>query len=196
MPASPKVAANPDDRVFFTTRLHWIVLIPSLALALISYGLQQRGMQDVFRDAGLPDLAWQWEDASLATIVHTGMELDQLVSAMAAMLAIVWLLTAFLRSRRTSFVVTSTRVAERGGMLRRHEHAVPYQCVDGISVSKGLFGRLLGYGTVKVAGAGVSARWRYVERPDALRRAAEARLSAWLTRDLGQSPTGRRPASA
>jgi len=194
MAASSPVAA-PEDRVFFTTRLHWIVLVPSLILALIGYGLQRRGMHAVFNEIGLPDLGWWWDDVSMATVGRVGLDLDAFLSAVASVLALVTLLSAFLRSRRTRFLVTSTRVAQRGGVLRSREDAVPYQCVDGISVSKGLLGRLLGYGTVRVAGPGVSAKWRHVERPDALRRAAEARLHAWLCRDLGRATVGRRPAS-
>jgi len=196
MAASSKVVAPSDDRVFFTTRLHWIVLVPSLVLALLGWGLQQRSMFEVFNDFGLPDLGWWWDDASMSAVAHTGIDLDAFLSVSASVLALVTLLSAFLRSRRTRFLVTSTRLAQRGGVLRSHEQAVPYQCVDGISVSKGLFGRLFGYGTVKVAGPGVAAKWRHVERPDALRRAAEARLTAWLTRDLGGSGAKRRSASA
>jgi hypothetical protein len=195
MAASSPVAAS-EDRVFFTTRLHWIVLVPSLLLALVGYGLQQHSMHDVFRDVGLPDLGWWWDDVSMATVGRFGLDLDRLLSAVASVLALVTLLSAFMRSRRTRFLVTATRVALRGGLLRSRESAVPYQCVDGISVSKGLLGRLLGYGTVKVAGPGIKATWRHVERPDALRRAAEARLHAWLSRDPGHATAGRRPVSA
>jgi len=195
MAAPSKIAAPHDDRVFFTTRLHWIVLVPSLVLALLGWGLQQRGMHEVFNDFGLPALGWWWDDASMAAVAHTGLDLDAILSFGASVLALGTLLSAFMRSRRTRFLVTSTRVAQQGGVLRRREHAVPYQRLDGISVSKGLFGRLLGYGTVKVAGPAGATRWRHVERPDALRRAAEARLTAWLTRDLGGSAVKRRSAS-
>lgn len=193
MAASSPVSAS-EDRIFFTTRLHWVVLVPSLILALVGYGLQRHDMHDVFRDVGLPDLGWWWDDLSMATVGRLGLDLDAFLSAVASVLALMTLLSAFMRSRRTRFLVTNTRVAQRGGVLRSRELAVPYQCVDGISVSKGLLGRMLGYGTVKVAGPGVSAKWRHVERPDALRRAAEARLHAWLVRDLGGATVARRPA--
>src|SRR5262245_12771650 len=112
MAASSPVAAS-EDRVFFTTRLHWVVLLPSLVLALIGYALQQHDMHDVFTDAGLRDVAWWWEDASHLTSARIGIELGQFVSAVASVLALVTLLSAFLSSRRTRFVVTSTRVAQR-----------------------------------------------------------------------------------
>jgi uncharacterized membrane protein YdbT with pleckstrin-like domain len=172
------------------------VLVPSLVLALVGYGLQQGSMHDVFKEIGLPDLGWWWDDVSMATVGRIGLDLDAFLSAVASVLALVTLLSAFMRSRRTRFVVTSTRVAQRGGLLSSRESSVPYQCVDAISVSKGVLGRLLGYGTVKVAGPGATAKWRHVERPDALRRAADARLHAWLCRDLGRATVGRRPASA
>jgi membrane protein YdbS with pleckstrin-like domain len=195
MDASPS-PTPPDDRVFFTTRLHWIVLVPSLLLALAAWTLRQWSMHDVFLDLGLPAAAWWWDDASMASIRATGLELDALLSNLAAALALATLLISFLRTRYTRVVVTSTRIVLRHGILRSREDDVPYQCVDGLFVSRGLLGRVFGYGTVKVAGPGADARWRSVDRPDALCRAAEARLTAWLCRDLGGTPARRRAASA
>ena len=53
-----------------------------------------------------------------------------------------------------TLTVTDRRVVWRRGLLGSKERSVPLQQVQDVSVEYTLFGRLLGYGTVRVESAG------------------------------------------
>jgi uncharacterized membrane protein YdbT with pleckstrin-like domain len=54
----------------------------------------------------------------------------------------------------TTLTVTDRRVTWRSGLFNRDERIIPLQQVQDVSVSRGFFGQLLGYGTISIESAG------------------------------------------
>jgi membrane protein YdbS with pleckstrin-like domain len=67
---------------------------------------------------------------------------------------------------RTLLVVTEGELVVRRGGVRRSEQIVPLAGVVRLRVRRTVVGRLLGYGTIEVAGPGRASRLRFVPRPD------------------------------
>jgi uncharacterized membrane protein YdbT with pleckstrin-like domain len=88
----------------------------------------------------------------------------------------------YLRWRAAAFAVTSQRVIVRLGLRSRHMFMLPLAEVTSVAVERPLGGRLLGYGTLRVATAdGGADAFSRVARPEAFRDAL-----------LGQLPGKRR----
>lgn len=71
----------------------------------------------------------------------------------------------------TEFAVTTRRVITKTGLISRNTNELNNRKVEGVNVSQGILGRLLGYGTVTVTGTGGSlAPMKQVSKPLELRR--------------------------
>lgn len=86
------------------------------------------------------------------------------------------------RWRSSRFAVTTQHLAIRTGTVRRRRSVVPLEDLAEVTVTPGLLGRLLGYGTVRIVTADRRTEtFTRVAAPEALREAA-----------LRQSRPGRR----
>jgi uncharacterized membrane protein YdbT with pleckstrin-like domain len=54
----------------------------------------------------------------------------------------------------TTLTVTNRSVTWRSGLFNKDERTIPMQQVQDVSVSRGFFGQLLGYGTIFIESAG------------------------------------------
>ncbi len=81
-------------------------------------------------------------------------------------------------------VVTSRRIIIASGWLRRDTFELPLIRFESIRVEQSIPARLLGFGSVVVAGVGGGARaFTHMARPLAFRRAAEVALyGGWIAR--------------
>lgn len=69
------------------------------------------------------------------------------------------------------YLVSKHEVVKVEGIFNRRRHAIPYQSVSGVSVTKGIFGRLLNYGTVEVQGMSEGKfLMKHVGNPDEIHR--------------------------
>lgn len=77
----------------------------------------------------------------------------------------------YLRWRVAEMVVTSRRLLVRPGLRSTRAFEVPLARLDAFDVGVPLVGRLLGYGTVRIAGPHGVDTFQRVARPEALREA-------------------------
>lgn len=79
------------------------------------------------------------------------------------------------------YVVTRSEVTKVDGLLRKRRHTIPYQGVSAVSVSKGILGRILNYGTVEIEGmreTGSGIAVRHIGDPDEFHRLVQHRVHA------------------
>ncbi len=76
------------------------------------------------------------------------------VGGLLLLIAIVSGIVAFINVSTSEFGVTNKRVMVKVGWIRRNSLEVLLSKVEGIQVSQGILGRILGYGSVTVSGTG------------------------------------------
>jgi uncharacterized membrane protein YdbT with pleckstrin-like domain len=65
------------------------------------------------------------------------------------------LLAVFVRYRSTEMAITNKRVVAKFGFIKRRTIELSLAKVESVQVEQGVFGRIFGYGTLVVSGAGV-----------------------------------------
>lgn len=122
-----------NEELRFESRLHWMVYVaPSL---------------------GLPIAA-----AFLAYYVHDGSRNPFIAYAglaLAGFTAFLFL-AAWVRRVSTEIAVTNRRVIHKQGLIWRRTTEVILERVEGVDVSQSIPGRLFGFGTVTIKGAGAT----------------------------------------
>ncbi len=147
---------QPDEKVLFDGRLHWIIYGRAILFALLA-GLCAGALYFVGDQQGL-----KFSALSVALIF--------------GVIAIAFALHASWRSFMTEIAVTTTRVIYKTGFIRRYTVEMNMDKVESVDVVQPLLGRLLDYGSVRVRGTGASLeQLDYVAHPLALRSAITAR---------------------
>lgn len=83
---------------------------------------------------------------------------------------LILLLAAFIIYKSTELAITNKRIIAKYGFIMRDTVELPLKRVESIQVRQGIFGRIFGYGTVIVAGAGnPQAKIKNVRNPLAFR---------------------------
>ena len=81
------------------------------------------------------------------------------------------LVPAFIKIYCTEMAITSKRIIYKTGLLSRKTIEINLNKIESIQVNQGLFGRMMGYGNLVMAGAGTpSAPIRGVDDPMLFRR--------------------------
>ncbi|MFN3881313.1 MAG: PH domain-containing protein [Nitrincola lacisaponensis] len=89
----------------------------------------------------------------------------------------------YLHQLSTAYQFTNARVMKRSGVLGVATQELLLRSIDGVSRQQSLLGRLLGYGTLKIAGRGSEVlEWHYVSDLDAVKETLEKRLLARSSR--------------
>ena len=65
-----------------------------------------------------------------------------------------FLVDAWIRRRTTEIAITNKRIIAKFGFIRRHTVEINLDKVEALRVEQGLWGRMLGYGTLFISGAG------------------------------------------
>jgi hypothetical protein len=123
-----------NERVLFRARLHWIIyrnallfLIPGILLVAGSY------------NSGIdPKTATAFEGWGLLIVLA----------------ALVAFAQEFIERWTTEIAVTSRRFAVKRGLIRRSIMEINAGQIESVRIDQSAFGRLLGYGTIIVAGTG------------------------------------------
>ena len=63
-------------------------------------------------------------------------------------------------------LVSEDELVIRRGGFRKSESIVPLRAIQRLRVRRSLLGRLLGYGTIELAGARKGSRLKYVPQPE------------------------------
>jgi uncharacterized membrane protein YdbT with pleckstrin-like domain len=147
---------QPDEKVLFDGRLHWIIYGRAILFALLA-GLCAGALYFLGDQQGL-----KFSALSVALIF--------------GVIAIALALHSWWRAFMTEIAVTSTRVIYKTGFIRRFTVEMNIDKVESVDVVQPLLGRLLDYGSVRVRGTGASLeQLDYVAHPLALRSAITAR---------------------
>lgn len=118
-----------DEEIAVRRRLHWVVFLGPLLLALVS-------LVAVF--AGL----------------YTGHPWIQIVAGGVLAIAAIWAAPILIRYLSTEFAVTNKRLIRKEGALRHSSRELHLSKVESVHVEQSLAGRVLGYGSMIVSGTG------------------------------------------
>jgi uncharacterized membrane protein YdbT with pleckstrin-like domain len=120
----------PGEQVMYKTRLHWVLFLPSAAVAL----------------AGALLTGLLWPVLNPPWLWYAG-----LVIAAAGLL---WGFVHFVRVMTSEFAVTTTRLIFKVGLIARYTTELLLSKVESIGVTQGLVGRILNFGDLTVSGTG------------------------------------------
>lgn len=132
------------------TRAHTAVLVRPIVWAVLASTVL----------AGVVGAVRELSDPGLTGVVLA------LVAASTAAYAVLRLVRRVWEWDRTMLVVTREHVAVYRGGLSRTEQIVPLAAISRLRVRRTVAGRLMGYGTIEVTGAGRGTRLHYVPDPD------------------------------
>ena len=91
------------------------------------------------------------------------------------LLFIVSAIFAYLQYTTNEYAITNKRVIVKVGLIRRHSLEILLSKIEGISVNQGIFGRMLGYGSIVVNGTGGSREpFRSIAQPLEFRMKAQS----------------------
>ncbi len=90
-------------------------------------------------------------------------------------ITLVFALYEYLRVRHIEQGVTNKRVIFKTGIISRKSEEMKLASVETVEIDQGIFGRLLGYGNIKVTGRGTSdVLFRLVDDPMTVKRQIES----------------------
>jgi len=87
------------------------------------------------------------------------------VGGILAFIGIIALISAFMRSSSSEFVVTNRRIMFKTGALNRKFIELQLNRAEGLRVEQGLLGRMLDYGTLVVTSGGIAEQFSPIAKP-------------------------------
>ena len=75
---------------------------------------------------------------------------------------LIWLIIRFIAYTTNDLILTNKRVFGKCGLISTTQMQSPLNKIDSVSYSNGLIGKLIGYGTVKIATASTTFKFRFV----------------------------------
>ncbi len=143
------------ERIVYRARLHRMIFVPPLILALIGAGA--------------------------ATWIYSYFKNPQAAGIVGVAFLIVALLVAFPRCIRyvsSEFVVTNKRVIVKVGLIQRETLELVLTKVETIGVEQSVLGRILNYGTIIVTGTGGTKEpFKDIARPLQFREQVQSQLA-------------------
>jgi len=133
----------PGERVVYTTKLHWIVMLGHLFACLIF--LAGAGYLGYYLYVNRPTL-----QVGTLHLIEIGL-------AVLLFLAILILIMGSVRRNATEMAVTTRRVIVKTGLASRRTIEMLLNKVETIEVSEPTLGRMLGYGSITMIGTGGTA---------------------------------------
>ena len=88
-----------------------------------------------------------------------------------------WLLALYeyFRLRSIEQGVTNKRVILKNGIISRHTEEMKLSSIETVEIEQGIWGRMFGYGTVKLTGRGISdVKFRNIDDPMYVKREIES----------------------
>jgi uncharacterized membrane protein YdbT with pleckstrin-like domain len=154
----------PDERVVHIATLHWVIFLPGMALTVIG-GLTGHFSNDVV------ELVLGSAFVPLMGRMLAG------ASTLAALVGFALLLGAMVRQSATELAITNKRLIAKYGFVSRTTFELMINRVTGVNFDQTVMGRLLGYGTILVHGAGGDiSPFDIVSNPQLFQRAL---MSVW-----------------
>jgi len=131
----------PGEKIVYQTRLHWIVMLANLVMALALFALGGTLLWYVSTHSGLEPVTVLGMNITAAVLLGSGL---------------IALLAGAVRRNATEMAVTNRRVVVKKGLVQRTTIEMLLNKVESIEVRETTWGRLLGYGTIVVVGSGGS----------------------------------------
>lgn len=136
-----KKILRPNEQVVGIAVLHWIIYIHGLYLTILG------GLIGTFSRPALTFLLGEGMANTLTKPISIGAGVVTLVGIMS-------LLSAFTRQTTTEVVMTNHRLILKVGVISRATYEIMANRITGANLYQNFTGRLLGFGTVWVHGAG------------------------------------------
>ena len=120
-------------------------------------------------DAGVPTRSGPWAALTRAREIYSR------VAFFIGIALLLYALYVFLQLKYQERGVTNKRVILKKGIIGRKTEEMKLKSIETVEIEQGVFGRLLGFGTVKVTGRGVSDfLFKGVDDPMAVKRTIES----------------------
>jgi uncharacterized membrane protein YdbT with pleckstrin-like domain len=131
----------PDERILYAATLHWIVYLSGLFFVVVGglFGYFTPQVADFL----FGDVSGEHLRKPLA-----------LLGMCIVLMGLALLMGAYIRVASTELVVTNTRVVAKYGFVSRATFEIMLNRVTGVNFDQTITGRILGFGTVIVRGAG------------------------------------------
>ena len=126
----------PGEAVVYRTSLHWIIYLKGFGIVLVGLAL-------------LLLLGKSTEEYTKIILAASGGT---------AVVGVFWLIREWVDRLTTEFVVTNKRVVKKYGLIRRNTQEMNLAKIESVQLQQGIWGRILGYGTVAVIGTGGSTQ--------------------------------------
>jgi len=186
---------SPGEEILMGARFHWMYTVQAvfwilfgLAIGIaIGYGAIWWVVSEAIRDLypGLPDESFDiaWDEV----VKEKGGYLNILWSLHVALrfsilgfflLGLFFFMHMMVIKATTEIAVTTDRMIYKKGLVARHVGELSIDRIEGVSVSQGFWGRILGYGRVSIRGMGVGeVLLPPIEEPIAFRKAIQEALT-------------------
>lgn len=122
---------QPDEKIVFTTTIHWMVYLPGIAIWIATAAIYILGSR-----SATPQL---WMMSAIA------------VGLIAAFMTF----RAWFRRWTTEIDVTDRRIVFKRGFIRRHTVEMNMDKVESVDVDQSILGRIFDFGDIVVRGTGV-----------------------------------------
>jgi uncharacterized membrane protein YdbT with pleckstrin-like domain len=124
---------QPGEKVLYSTNAHWIFYLPAIGawiVAAILLVLSRMVVGDTWT-------LFCWALAAIAAIV-----------------ALFWMVKAWFHRWTTETDVTNLRVVHKTGFIKRRTFEMSLDKVESVDVNQSILGRILNYGNVTILGVG------------------------------------------
>ena len=132
----------PDEKIIHIATLHWIIFLPGMLFTGLGLFCSFFGYSVASFIMGSTQMA-----AIFGKIITGGC----LVCALAGLIL---LIGSTIRQSTTELAITNRRLIAKYGMISRSTFEIMINRVTGVNFDQTIMGRMLGYGTVLVHGAG------------------------------------------
>jgi uncharacterized membrane protein YdbT with pleckstrin-like domain len=124
---------QPGEWVVYSTNAHWMFFLPAIA-------------------------AWVVAIVFLVASRMIGVDALMLIclafAAVAGLVALFWMATAWFHRWTTETDVTNMRVVHKTGFIKRRTFEMSLDKIESVDVNQSIVGRLMNYGDVTIQGAG------------------------------------------
>lgn len=152
----------PGEKVVYSTRLHWIVMLGHLVGAVVLWGL---GGYVLWYAYAHP----QMESTSRHIAAYGGAAL--------LLCGLIVLFAGTLRRNATEMAVTTRRVVVKTGLASRRTIEMLLNKVETIEVTEPGLGRILGYGSITLIGTGgTSEQFHKIAKPLVFRNEVQQQI--------------------
>jgi uncharacterized membrane protein YdbT with pleckstrin-like domain len=134
---------QPGESVLHEAHLHWLIFLKSVGFLILAIAFLVG--ESIYADAQ--------RAATTEPIIATALVV---IACFMALLAFESGLRAWLRRITTEFAITDRRVINKTGLFRRDTLEMNRSQVESVGVKQPVLGRIFGYGTITIRGAGAT----------------------------------------